>query len=80
MQAQARLEWEAQQAERERAGGAASIAEPDEEQFVAYVPLPSDQEMQQQILKLKKESVLAKYTSEAIQRQQADAMLLLNKH
>ena len=76
---QAKLNWEAQQAEREQAGGPASLPEPDEQQFVAYVPLPSDQEMEQQIIRLKKEKLLAKYTSDAIQRQQDDVRLLLNK-
>ena len=75
----AKLEWEAQEQAREAAGGAQTSTMPEEEHFVAYVPLPSDQEMEQQILKLKKQSLLEKYTSEAIQRQQEDAKLLLNK-
>lgn len=49
------------------------------EQFVAYVPLPSDQELEQRILQVKKANLLAKYTSEAIQREQAEAKSLLNK-
>lgn len=50
------------------------------EQFVAYVPLPTEQELENRILQVKKANLLAKYTSEAIEREQAEAKFLLNKH
>ena len=77
---QAKQEWEEQEAIRQAAGGVASVEEPDnEEQFVAYVALPDDKQIEQQVLQAKKANLLAKYTSEAIQRNQEEAKLLLNK-
>lgn len=76
---QAKQEWEEQEAERQAAGGEISVAEPDEEQFVAYVALPDDKQIEQRVLEAKKANLLAKYTSEAIQKNQEEAKLLLNK-
>jgi len=77
---QAKQEWEEQEALRQAAGGVASVEEPDnEEQFVAYVALPDDKQIEQQVLQAKKANLLAKYTSEAIQTGQDEARLLLNK-
>ena len=77
---QAKQDWEEQQEERQAAAGNEDTEEAEKaEQFVAYVPLPSDQELEQRILQVKKANLLAKYTSEAIQREQAEAKALLNK-
>ena len=77
---QAKLEWAEKEEERKAAAGVTTVEEPERaEQFVAYVPLPSDQEVEQRILQVKKANLLAKYTSEAIQRNQEEARSLLNK-
>lgn len=78
--AQAKQDWLEREQERQEAAGVSTVPEPEkEEQFVAYVPLPSDQELEQRILEVKKANLLAKYTSEAIQEQQNEAKALLNK-
>lgn len=78
--AQAKREWEEREKERQAAAGVTAVNEPErEEQFVAYVPLPSDQELEQRILQVKKANLLAKYASESIQREQEEAKALLNK-
>ena len=77
---QAKQQWEGQERERQAAGGEPSKEESDEEeQFVAYVALPDDKEIENRIVQAKKASLLSKYTSEAIQREQEEAKLLLNK-
>ncbi len=78
---QAKRQWEEQERERHEAGGQPAREESDEEeQFVAYVALPDDKEIENRIVQAKKASLLSKYTSEAIQREQDEAKLLLNKH
>lgn len=77
---QAKDQWKEQQRERQEAG-----AEPYEddseqaEQFIAYVALPDDREIESRVIQAKKASLLAKYTSETILREQEEAKLLLNK-
>ena len=81
MNMQARQQWEEQERDRQAAGGQLSKDESDEEeQFVAYVALPDDKEIENRVVQAKKASLLSKYTSEAIQREQEEAKLLLNKH
>jgi pre-mRNA-splicing factor ISY1 len=48
-------------------------------QFVAYVPLPDQKAIEQMVLEKKKAELLAKYTSEALAKQQQEAKTLLNK-
>jgi pre-mRNA-splicing factor ISY1 len=48
-------------------------------QFVAYVPLPDQKAIEQMVLEKKKQELLAKYTSEALAKQQQEAKQLLNK-
>ena len=77
---QAKQQWQQQEQERQQAGGSPARDESDEdEQFVAYVALPDDREIENRIVQAKKASLLSKYTSEAIQREQDEAKLLLNK-
>mmetsp|Transcript_25353 Transcript_25353/g.70929 ORF Transcript_25353/g.70929 Transcript_25353/m.70929 type:complete len:276 (-) Transcript_25353:123-950(-) len=88
MRRQALEEWEAEEAERqaayasavgEGAGGEASGAEPAGEEFVAYVPLPDNKDIEKAIVDKKKADLLSKYSSTALQEQQASAKELLNK-
>lgn len=77
---QAKQEWEERARELQEAGGPAAKDESDdEEQFVAYVALPDDKEIENRVVQAKKASLLSKYTSEAIQREQEEARQLLNK-
>lgn len=79
--AQAVAEWEATEAERRQASaGMASATEqqPAQPQFVAYVPLPDQKEIEMRVLDKKKAELLAKYTSEALLREQQQARSLLN--
>ncbi len=83
---QAVLEWEEKEHERQQAlaatsAGARGGAGGEEEgaRFVAYVPLPDQQAIEAKILEMKRNDLLAKYTSEALLQQQANAKQLLNK-
>ena len=88
--AQAVLDWEEKEAERQAAvksgavggkggaGGGTGGAE-GEERFIAYVPLPDQQAIEAKILEMKRTDLLSKYTSEALMHQQAEAKSLLNK-
>ena len=55
-----------------------SAAEPSRPQFVAYVPLPDQKEIESRILDKKKADLLAKYSSSALLREQQEAKALLN--
>lgn len=63
---------------------ASSGAEPPEvtddggDEFVAYVPLPEQKEIEMRVMAKKKQELLAKYASEALIRQQEEAKQLLN--
>lgn len=85
---QALEEWEAKEAERQEAlagvrgmedavegegGGGGAL------QFVAYVPLPAQEEIEQRVLEAKKAQLLSKYASEALQKEQQAAKELLNR-
>lgn len=73
-------EWEAQEAERQLVRAAVSGAAPEQAQpqFVAYVPLPDQREIEMRVLDKKKAELLAKYTSEALIQEQQQARSLLN--
>lgn len=77
---QAMAEWEAQEAERQLVRAAVSGAAPEQAQpqFVAYVPLPDQREIEMRVLDKKKAELLAKYTSEALIQEQQQARSLLN--
>ena len=47
--------------------------------YTAYVALPDEKEIEQMVLSKKKAELLAKYTSESLAAQQAEARALLNK-
>ncbi|KAI4978951.1 hypothetical protein ZWY2020_015704 [Hordeum vulgare] len=47
-------------------------------EFVAHVPLPDDKEIERMVLAKKKEELLSKYTSDALQGQQKEAKEMLN--
>lgn len=84
---QAIAAWDAQEQERLDAFAAATGRKADklvaqqeaEPQFVAYVPLPDQAAIEQRVLEKKKQDLLAKYTSEALLKQQEEAKALLNK-
>lgn len=46
--------------------------------FVAYVPLPEQEEIEKRVVARKKEALLAQYASEGLIRQQEAAKQLLN--
>ncbi|GAB4818782.1 hypothetical protein N2152v2_005828 [Parachlorella kessleri] len=91
MRRQAVEEWEAKEAERQAAlagvrGGmddTTAAADGDQaaaaQQFVAYVPLPEAEQIEQRVLEAKKAQLLSKYTSEALQKEQESAKDLLNR-
>ena len=56
-------------------GGSGEAAQ----QFVAYVPLPEAEQIEQRVLEAKKQQLLAKYASEALLKEQQAAKDLLNK-
>lgn len=81
-------EWESQESDRIAALAgvktaaetiANNDAEDDTPQFVAYVPLPDDKEIEQRVLNKKKADLMSKYASEKILQQQEDAKALLRK-
>ena len=77
---QAKEEWQEREQERQEAGAAPSTEDLEQaEQFIAYVALPDDKEIESRVIQAKKASLLAKYTSETILREQEEAKLLLNK-
>lgn len=79
------MEWEEKEHERRQAIAAArgqAVEEEDasaEQQFVAYVPLPDQKEIEQRVLEKKKQDLLAKYTSESLRKEQEEAKLLLRR-
>lgn len=50
-----------------------------EQEYVAYVPLPDQKEIEARVLAKKKADLLAKYTSESLQQEQLNARALLTK-
>ena len=78
-------EWESKAAERDAAlaavaGGMAdadAAATPSEPQFVAYVPLPDEKEIEARVVARKKAELLAKYSTPALQAAQEQALQLL---
>lgn len=76
-------EWEATEAERRKAMEATSGSTPVQPssapQFVAYVPLPDQKEIEMRVLDKKKAELMAKYTSESLLREQQQARALLNR-
>ena len=82
--AQLMEEWAEKEAERQSAlagvaggmndGNAAS----DEPQYVAYVPLPDQKEIEARVVEKKKAELLAKYSTPALQAQQQEAKALLS--
>lgn len=87
MRAQAIASWEEQDRLRQsaldevgaRAAAQSSAADQDAPQFVAYVPLPDQREIEQRVLEKKKHDLMAKYVSESLQQQQTQAKDLLNR-
>jgi pre-mRNA-splicing factor ISY1 len=81
-------EWEAQQQQRKeavqrlQASTDASLrdtsADGDAPQFISYVPLPEQKEIERRVMAKKKEELLAKYTSDSLIQQQEAAKQLLN--
>ena len=80
MHAQAVAEWQATEAERRQARASTSAApvEQRQPQFVAYVPLPDQKEIEMRVLDKKKADLLAKYASESLVREQQQARTMLN--
>lgn len=84
MRAEALAKWEAEEQQQEAAlaelgGKAAEQMAPAEMQYVAYVPLPDQKEIEQRVLEKKKAELLAKYSSASLVKEQQDAKALLNK-
>lgn len=76
-------EWDAKEAERQSAlagvaGGMVDTAAADEPQYVAYVPLPDQKEIEARVVQKKKAELLAKYSTPALQAQQQEAKALLS--
>ncbi|CAL8463792.1 g3326 [Coccomyxa elongata] len=77
-------EWAEKEAERQTAlagvaGGMEDAnATADEPQFVAYVPLPDQKEIEARVVQKKKAELLAKYSTPALQAAQQEAKALLS--
>jgi pre-mRNA-splicing factor ISY1 len=81
-------EWESKAAERDAAlaavaGGmadadAAAGSSAGELQYVAYVPLPDEKEIEARVVARKKAELLAKYSTPALQAAQEQAVQLLS--
>lgn len=92
MQAEARIkqklrdEWEHAQAEKREAKRAVMSkdddgAQDDEHQFVSYVPLPEQKEIELRVMAKKKQDLMAKYASDSLIQEQETAKQMLNvKH
>lgn len=79
---QAVAEWQATEAARRQAMASTSTVPVDQQQrqpqFVAYVPLPDQKEIEMRVLDKKKADLLAKYASESLVREQQQARTMLN--
>jgi hypothetical protein len=83
---QAIAEWEKEEAMRSEALAGAFRGMPDNgeatapaQEYVAYVPLPDQKEIEARVLAKKKADLLAKYTSESLQQEQLQSRALLTK-
>ncbi|CAD7697029.1 unnamed protein product [Ostreobium quekettii] len=86
MRQKAIAEWEVQEAKRQEAiAGIKTVADAaprdvdTASQFVAYVPLPDDKEIERRVLDKKKAALLSKYASEPLLREQEEARALLRR-
>jgi len=74
-------EWQAKESERQAAlsgvAGGMPADEPAEPQYVAYVPLPDQKEIELRVVERKKAELLAKYSTPGLQKQQQEAIDLL---
>ena len=74
-------EWQAKDKERQDAlssvAGGMTAEEPAEPQYVAYVPLPDQKEIELRVVERKKAELLAKYSTPGLQAQQQEAIDLL---
>ena len=81
MTAQIMEEWQAKESERQAAlsnvAGGVPADEPAEPQYVAYVPLPDQKEIELRVVERKKAELLAKYSTPRLQKQQQEATNLL---
>ena len=73
--------WQAKEKERQAAlsdvAGGMPAEEPAEPQYVAYVPLPDQKEIELRVVERKKAELLAKYSTPGLQKQQQEAIELL---
>lgn len=82
---QALAEWQDKEEDRQAAladvkGGMEGTAvEGDRQEFVAYVPLPDQKEIEHRVMLKKKADLLAKYSSEASVKQQEESNAFLRK-
>ena len=82
---QALTEWQDKEEDRQAAladvkGGMESTAvDSDRQDFVAYVPLPDQKEIEHRVMLKKKADLLAKYSSEASVKQQEESNAFLSK-
>lgn len=85
VQLQALEKWQAEENERQEAlanvmGGTDTADKAEaEQQFVAYVPLPDQKEIERKVMMKKKADLLAKYSSEATVQQQKESNAFLSK-
>ena len=80
MREKAIREWEEKKNAEDRQGHDEQIEEEEgavNTKFVAYVPLPEKEEIEQRVLKSKKAALLSKYASEALQKEQEEARQVL---
>ncbi len=82
---QALSEWQDKEEDRQAAlanvkGGVDSTtADNTQQEFVAYVPLPDQKEIELRVMLKKKADLLAKYSSEASIKQQEESNAFLSK-
>ena len=82
---QALAEWQEKEEDRQAAlaevkgGMESTAAEGNQQEFVAYVPLPDQKEIEHRVMLKKKADLLAKYSSEASVKQQEESNAFLSK-
>ncbi|DBA94789.1 hypothetical protein WJX77_004489 [Trebouxia sp. C0004] len=85
MRAQALSEWQDKEEDRQAAlanvkgGMDSTTAENTQQEFVAYVPLPDQKEIEHRVMLKKKADLLAKYSSEASIKQQEESNAFLSR-
>lgn len=61
------------------AGTSKKMGDQEEDEFVAYVPLPDDKEIEKKVIEQKKQALLAKYVTQELQQEQDQAQAFIGR-